>query len=189
MAQPPGFSAAFVATRAMQMVPLRFNPSSSHVKLQCTSAIAASTRYAPSQRRHQRPRPVATHAFDISAEVSGALAVIGSAGIIGGTAFASLWILEKQAVEALNRKVEMLKSTIADKDELLRKAQGDVEKAQEDARENDLYRKRYEDSARDNLKLERALEMKDGQLETFMAVARRQIKYLEDEVKRVKDLG
>ena len=31
--------------------------------------------------------------------------------------------------------------------------------------------------------------LQDGQLETFMAVARRQIKYLEDEVKRVKDLG
>lgn len=31
--------------------------------------------------------------------------------------------------------------------------------------------------------------LQDGQLETFMQVARRQIKYLEDEVKRLQALG
>ena len=105
------------------------------MKPQCTPAAATRCCYSQPQRSHHRsPRRLQSgvaHALDLSTEVSGALAVIGSAGIVGGTAFASLWILEKQAVEALNRKIETLKATIADKEELLRKAQGDVEKAQE----------------------------------------------------------
>lgn len=139
---------------------------------------------------------------DLSAGVTGALAVIGSLGIVGGTLFASLWIIEKQSVAAIAKKVERLEARLAESKAELVAAEQKMVKAQEVscrcvrpavgsaavpavrqakaatpptpsplpaaphracmqyAKENDLYRARYADAARDNLKLERALEMK-----------------------------
>ncbi|KAG2499576.1 hypothetical protein HYH03_002519 [Edaphochlamys debaryana] len=115
--------------------------------------------------------------------MEGALAIVGSLGIVGGTLFAALYVIEKQSKEPLNRQIERLKETIREKDQELKSARADVVKAQELAKENDLYRKRYEDASRDILKLERALELRDGQLESFMNVAQRQIAYLESQVR------
>ncbi|MEW5298032.1 MAG: hypothetical protein WDW38_003681 [Sanguina aurantia] len=49
----------------------------------------------------------------------------------------------------------------------------------------ELYKRRYKESEKELFKLERGLELKDGQLESFMNLAQRQIKMLEG---RIKDL-
>lgn len=114
------------------------------------------------------------------------MAITGSLGIVAGTLFAALYLLEKQGKEALERKIERLEGTIREKDKLLDNAAEEVQEAKEYAKENDMYRTRYADATKDILKLERALELRDGQLESFMAVAQRQIAYLESEIKALQ---
>ncbi|GLC35215.1 hypothetical protein PLESTB_000566500 [Pleodorina starrii] len=128
-------------------------------------------------------------ALTAGAAADTALAIVGSLGIVGGTLFAALYVLERQSKEGLQRKIEQLQETIRERDQQLRNAAEQLDRAKEYGRENDMFRTRYADASRDILKLERALELKDGQLESFMVVAQRQIAYLESQVRELQKAG
>ncbi|KAG2454061.1 hypothetical protein HYH02_001102 [Chlamydomonas schloesseri] len=125
----------------------------------------------------------------LSVTQSGALAIVGSLGIVAGTLFAALLVLEKQSKEALVRKIGQLEGALKDKERELAAVRAQVDSAQERTKENEMYRTRYADATRDILKLERALELKDGQLESFMVVAQRQIAFLESQIKELQRVG
>jgi hypothetical protein len=57
------------------------------------------------------------------------------------------------------------------------------------AEQAEFYKRRLDEASREQLKLEKALEMKDGQLESFMVVAQRQIKMLEDRCQELLHKG
>lgn len=89
---------------------------------------------APCPARTARPQSavaVGAAPADLGAGVTGALAVVGSGGIVAATLFSSLWILEKQAVEALEKKVERLNATIKEKDAEVEAASREVAAAKE----------------------------------------------------------
>ncbi|GIL74471.1 hypothetical protein Vretimale_2178 [Volvox reticuliferus] len=131
---------------------------------------------------HRQPLTAAAAAADT------ALAIVGSLGIVGGTLFAALYVLERQSKEVLLRKIERLGATIKERDQQLLEVAREVDRAKEYAKENEMFRARYTDATRDILKLERALELKDGQLESFMVVAQRQIAYLESQVRSLQNV-
>ncbi|GFR45251.1 hypothetical protein Agub_g6357 [Astrephomene gubernaculifera] len=152
--------------------------STSHSPQARVSSLAYARRV--SERRRTKTR---TAAADPS---SGALAIAGSLGIVGGTALAALYVLERQSREELQRKLVRLEQALQEREQQIATQQEEVKRAQEYARENDMFRTRYADAARDIFKLEKALELKDGQLETFMVVAQRQIAQLEQQVRRLQ---
>ncbi|KAG2432498.1 hypothetical protein HXX76_008843 [Chlamydomonas incerta] len=145
----------------------------------------APIRPAPSRTLYARP----VHAISGDAAASGALAIVGSLGIVGGTLFAALFVLEKQSKEALVRKISQLEAAVKDKERELAAVRAEVDVAKERTKENEMYRGRYGEATRDILKLERALELRDGQLESFMVVAQRQIAFLESQIKELQKMG
>ncbi|PNH10308.1 hypothetical protein TSOC_002960 [Tetrabaena socialis] len=142
-------------------------------------ARTVPTSSSPPRRRVQR----AAVGSDVAV---GTLAITGSLGIVGGTLAAALYVLERLKTEELGRKITRLQSELVDKGKEVAAAGREVAKAKEYTSENEMYRTRYAECTRDILKLERALELRDGQLESFMCIAQRQIAYLESQVRELQ---
>lgn len=68
---------------------------------------------------------------------------------------------------------------------MLRSKLQSEQKALEDL---EVYKRRSKEQAKEVFKLEKALEIKDSQIESFMVVAQRQIKLLEGRVKELQQM-
>eukprot|EP00195_Chlamydomonas_chlamydogama_P001868 CAMPEP_0202923868 /NCGR_PEP_ID=MMETSP1392-20130828/78673_1 /ASSEMBLY_ACC=CAM_ASM_000868 /TAXON_ID=225041 /ORGANISM="Chlamydomonas chlamydogama, Strain SAG 11-48b" /LENGTH=163 /DNA_ID=CAMNT_0049617567 /DNA_START=148 /DNA_END=639 /DNA_ORIENTATION=+ len=114
------------------------------------------------------------------------LAAAGTLGYIAGTLMFALYFVEKSTRGSMESELQLAKSKLDDQESRIKQLQADLDKESRNARDVEMYKRRIEEYTKDILKLERALEMKDGQLETFMVVAQRQIKYLEEQLKELQ---
>jgi len=100
-----------------------------------------------------------------------------------GTIAMSLFFVEKRSKGSLEAEVDLVKGQLRERDAELKALRQQLEQEQKRSADLEFYKKKLDEAGREQLKLERALEMKDGQMESFMSVATRQIKMLEGVVK------
>lgn len=105
------------------------------------------------------------------------LAAIAAAISIG------LWTVEKQTKARVEADLQTAQGQLDQEKDVVRQLQRELQKERQARKELESLQSKLEDSGKEILKLERALEMKDGQVSAFMTVARRQIKLLEDKLK------
>eukprot|EP00882_Tetradesmus_deserticola_P025145 GHRQ01027604.1.p1 GENE.GHRQ01027604.1~~GHRQ01027604.1.p1 ORF type:complete len:191 (+),score=56.59 GHRQ01027604.1:411-983(+) len=139
-----------------------------------------------SQWQQQQPRLQAAAVAE-AAQLGGQLAEgVGVLGIGAAGLFVALWNTEKSAKAGVEQDLQQTKEQVAALQQELEKAQQQLEEERQARKEAESWRRRLDAAEKELFKLERGLEMKDGQLATFMTTAHRQIKSLEDTVKELQ---
>lgn len=107
-------------------------------------------------------------------------------GWVGCTICYSLWSWEQQIRKALEVELALERSKLDDERANLAKIQVELERERKASKDAEMYKRRLGESSKEVMKLEKSLEIKDGQQEAFMVVAHRQIKYLEESLKEAR---
>ncbi|KAJ9530105.1 hypothetical protein QJQ45_023383 [Haematococcus lacustris] len=139
-------------------------------------------------RRHGRRGQAGTsRALDASIEASAG--AVATSSILLSIALMLQWQLQRGRADRAEKETELLKSQLSDRQDELSRLRGELAKQAAASEQLSFLQHRLDQAAKEQLKLERALELKDGQLESFMVVAQRQIKMLEERCKVLVDKG
>ncbi|KIZ03593.1 hypothetical protein MNEG_4367 [Monoraphidium neglectum] len=112
----------------------------------------------------------------------------GVVGIALGAVFLALWNLERQSAARGAAEAAALRAEVAARDEELGRLRAELQAERKKREEAEGLEARLSSASKDIMKLEKALEIKDGQLDVFLATARRQIKALEEDVRQLQQM-
>ena len=122
-----------------------------------------------------------------AASSSGELAQFGGAvGGACGLVAAALWSLERGAAARAAAALEAAREELKRRDGDIAALRAELAAAKAAEEEAEFLRRRLDEATKSVFKLEKALEIKDGQLDTFINTARRQIRALEDDVRALQ---
>ncbi|KAJ9528767.1 hypothetical protein QJQ45_000033 [Haematococcus lacustris] len=121
--------------------------------------------------------------------VTAILTAVATSSILLSIALMLQWQLQRGRADRAEKETELLKSQLSDRQDELSRLRGELAKQAAASEQLSFLQHRLDQAAKEQLKLERALELKDGQLESFMVVAQRQIKMLEERCKVLVDKG
>eukprot|EP00878_Enallax_costatus_P014728 GHUV01015411.1.p1 GENE.GHUV01015411.1~~GHUV01015411.1.p1 ORF type:complete len:198 (+),score=46.63 GHUV01015411.1:436-1029(+) len=186
----PSPAARSVATLTTRVQHVRSTTTTTPVR-PTSIAIAAVYSYGTKHDRCDRLRrgrlravPVAEMA-QIGEQSAELLAILG---IAFGGVFVALWNIEKQSKMNIEQELVALKDQVTAAQQQLQELQQQLAAEQQARKEAVSWKPRLDDAQTELFKLEKALEMKDAQLATFMTTAHRQIRSLEDNVKELQKM-
>ena len=103
-------------------------------------------------------RPLSRRAIESEGFEPASLA--GLLGYVAGTGFFSLWFIEQQARSSLESELQLARSKADDQTALAAKLEVELEREKQGTRDLAMFKRRLDEATKDNLKLERALELK-----------------------------
>ncbi|GBF95327.1 hypothetical protein Rsub_07755 [Raphidocelis subcapitata] len=138
------------------------------------------------------PPPALAAAAAEAAAAAGAgqdlLQLGGVLGIAFGGGFAALWRLSAADAAAAQAAASGARAEVAARDEEIARLEAELEAERKARQEAESLAPRLSEASKNIMKLEKALEIKDGQLDVFLSTARRQIKALEDDIRALQQL-
>jgi chromosome segregation ATPase len=124
----------------------------------------------------------------LSSSLTDPLQLAGALGVAASGLLAALYSLERRRCAALGAECTSLRSQLAAAAAEMDAMRSNLEAERRARNDAESFRPRLDAATRDVLKLERALEIKDGQLDTFVNTARRQIRALEDDIRALQGM-